>query len=59
LRAADEGLPIELGAMEWGHEKNEKQPTRTREVQCVLRSQVYRIRPALGVVPLSSIDHRF
>jgi hypothetical protein len=21
LRADDEGLPIELGAMEWGHEK--------------------------------------
>jgi chromosomal replication initiator protein len=59
LRAADEDLPIELGAMEWGHEKNEKQPTRTREVQCVLRSQVYRVCPALGVVPLSSIDHRF
>jgi chromosomal replication initiator protein len=59
LRAADEDLPIELGAMEWGHENNEKQPTRTREVQCVLRSSVYCVCPALGVVPLSSIDHRF
>jgi chromosomal replication initiator protein len=59
LRAADEDLPIELGAMEWGHENNEKQPTRTREVQCVLRWSVYCVCPALGVVPLSSIDHRF
>src|ERR1700746_744230 len=55
--------------MEWGHEKNEKQPTRTRDIQCVqvqcvriqcvLSSSVYCVRPAPGVAPLSSIDHRF
>src|SRR6185437_9946429 len=50
--------------MEWGHDKNEKQPTRarevcTREIQCVLRSSFHCVSPNLGVVPLCSVDHRF
>jgi hypothetical protein len=43
--------------MEWGHEKNEKQPTRTREVLCVLSSSVHCVCATPGVVSLSSIDH--
>jgi hypothetical protein len=58
LRADDEGLPIELGAMEWGHEKNDKQPTRAREIQRVLSSSVHCVRATLGVVSLSTLDHR-
>ena len=53
--------------MEWGHENNEKQPTRTRDIrfvqqcvriQCVLSSSVHCVGSTLGFVPLSSLDHR-
>jgi hypothetical protein len=52
--------------MEWGHEKNEKHPTRSRDIQfvhqcvriqCVLSSLVC-VGATLGFVPLPSLNHR-
>jgi hypothetical protein len=58
LRADDEGLPIELGAMEWGHEKNDKQQARAREIERVLGSSVHCVSATFGVVSLPALDHR-
>jgi hypothetical protein len=48
---------IDLGAMEWGHEKNDKQPMRARKILCGLSSSIYCVRAAAGVGSLLPIEH--